>query len=414
MSRRVICSDAFMTLPYSAQALYYQLMIQADDDGFVDNGKMVMRMMGAGEDALDALLDAGFLIMFESGVICIRHWLVHNTIQRDRYMQTVYVDEFSRLEILKSREYRLQNGVIHSVSTSYPQTYPQTESPDSNEKLSTASPQGFPQKSEFCIQDDTKMDTTRNHSASKAETEDKISKDKISKDKISKDKLSQVKSSALETSASGDESDEFSTKTSDDDNDKNEKEADKTSTTPTEPIQPVDGETYRSWFKRDIGMGSPSAKTDERPQQQLTPSEDMANKVGQLFRELLPLLPYAGVPDKLVVDIARAGKPLDYYQAVFERAAASSYLREPHGGKSWCCSITWLVKPENAEKVLSGKYDDFAKSGKTQVQEPQGVTMVNGVESGFNTESMFEAALRRSWQAAEQDPEIPERMLKGE
>ena len=387
MSRRVICSDAFMTLPYSAQALYYQLMIQADDDGFVDNGKMVMRMMGAGEDALDALLDAGFLIMFESGVICIRHWLVHNTIQRDRYMQTVYVDEFSRLEILKSREYRLQNGVIHSVSTSYPQTYPQTESPDSNEKLSTASPQGFPQKSEFCIQDDTKMDTTRSHSASKAETEDKISKDKISKDK-----LSQVKSSGLETSASGDESGEFSTGTTDDDKDKNGQEANKT---PTEPIEPVDDETYRSWFKRDIGMGSPPAKTDEHPRQQLTPSEDMADKVGQLFRELLPLLPYAGVPDKLVVDIARAGKPLDYYQAVFERAAASSYLREPHGGKSWCCSITWLVKPENAEKVLSGKYDDFAKSGKAQAQEQQGVTMVNGVENGFDTSPMFEAALQR-------------------
>ena len=120
-----------------------------------------------------------------------------------------------------------------------------------------------------------------------------------------------------------------------------------------------------------------------------------------------------GIIFDCVVNLFKAGKPVDYYREVFERAAKSSWLRAPRPGASWCCSLEWLCKPANAEKVLAGDYDDFAKPGKPQVApERQDVTMVNGVESGFDTESMFEAALRRSWQAAEKDPEILERMLK--
>ena len=54
-----------------------------------------------------------------------------------------------------------------------------------------------------------------------------------------------------------------------------------------------------------------------------------------------------------------------------------------------------VIASLHAEKVLAGDYDDFAKSGKAQVQEQQGVTMVNGVENGFDTSPMFEAALQR-------------------
>lgn len=140
-----------------------------------------------------------------------------------------------------------------------------------------------------------------------------------------------------------------------------------------------------------------------------------ANAVGELFKQTLPSLPYTGVTERLIVEIGKAAKPVDYYREVFERAAKSSWLCAPRPGASWCCSLEWLCKPANAEKVLAGDYDDFAKPGKPQVApERQGVTIVNGVESGFDTESMFEAALRRSWQTAQQDPEILERMLKGE
>lgn len=140
-----------------------------------------------------------------------------------------------------------------------------------------------------------------------------------------------------------------------------------------------------------------------------------ANAVAELFKETLPSLPYTGVTERLIVEIGKAAKPVDYYRKVFERAAKSSWLCAPRPGASWCCSLEWLCKPVNAEKVLAGDYDDFVKPGKPQVApERQGVTVVGGVESGFDTETMFEAALRRSWRTAEQDPEILERMLNND
>ena len=172
-----------------------------------------------------------------------------------------------------------------------------------------------------------------------------------------------------------------------------------TGTSDTASIEPVDPETFKSWFKADTGMGSSSDdRTSDKPKREPTPAEDMANKVGALFRELLPSLPYAGVPDRLVVEIAKAGKPVDYYREVFERAAKSSWLRAPRPGASWCCSLDWLCKPANAEKVLAGDYDDFSKAKKPSPQPEQGVTMVNGAENGFETSPMFEAALQRGMQ----------------
>lgn len=169
--------------------------------------------------------------------------------------------------------------------------------------------------------------------------------------------------------------------------------------TDTSSIEPVDPETFKSWFKTDTGMGSNSdVRASDKPRRNPTPAEDMADKVGQLFRQLLPSLPYAGVPDKLVVDIARAGKPLDYYRQVFERAAKSSFLSAPEAGRTWCCSLSWLCRPDVCEQVLAGKYDDYSKAKKPSSQPEQGVTMVNGAENGFETSPMFEAGLRRGMQ----------------
>lgn len=123
-----------------------------------------------------------------------------------------------------------------------------------------------------------------------------------------------------------------------------------------------------------------------------------ANAVGELFKQTLPSLPYTGVTERLIVEIGKAAKPVDYYRKVFERAAKSSWLCAPRPGASWCCSLEWLCKPANAEKVLAGDYDDFSKVKKPSPQPEQGVTMVNGAENGFETSPMFEAALQRGIQ----------------
>ena len=104
-SRAVIDSDAFIDMPISARLLYYDLGMRADDDGFVNSPKKITRMIGASQDDLRILIQKRFIIPFESGVIVIRHWRVHNYIPKDRYHETTFREEMESLTIKDNREY---------------------------------------------------------------------------------------------------------------------------------------------------------------------------------------------------------------------------------------------------------------------------------------------------------------------
>ncbi len=103
-SLKIVASDAFLDMPTSSRELYFQLCMYADDDGFV-NPKKIVRMLGASDDDLKVLLGKRFVLPFESGVIVIKHWLIHNTILKDRYKETMYVDEKKRLQIKENGSY---------------------------------------------------------------------------------------------------------------------------------------------------------------------------------------------------------------------------------------------------------------------------------------------------------------------
>jgi len=98
-SLKIVDSDAFMDMPQSAQLLYFQLSMRADDDGFVANPKRIMKMVGSNDDDYKILIAKRFILVFKSGVCVIKHWLIHNYIQNDRYNPTVYLEE--RKEIVK-------------------------------------------------------------------------------------------------------------------------------------------------------------------------------------------------------------------------------------------------------------------------------------------------------------------------
>lgn len=98
-AKTIVLSDAFLDLPLSARCLYFTLGMLADDDGFVNNPKSVMRQAGASIDDLNILLAKRFLLTFESGIIVIKHWRIHNYIQKDRYKASKYVDERASLTI---------------------------------------------------------------------------------------------------------------------------------------------------------------------------------------------------------------------------------------------------------------------------------------------------------------------------
>jgi len=104
-TKSIIESDAFLDLPVSARLLYFDLGMRGDDDGFVDSPKRIMRLTGASDDDLKILIAKQFLIPFDSGVVVIRHWGIHNYIRPDRYKPTQYQLEKSALSKEKGGAY---------------------------------------------------------------------------------------------------------------------------------------------------------------------------------------------------------------------------------------------------------------------------------------------------------------------
>lgn len=102
-SKKITDTDSFLDMPLSTQALYFHLNMGADDEGFVDKVKTIQRTIGASNDDLKVLIGKGFLIPFESGVVVIRHWRIHNYIQADRFQATIYQDEKEQLDFDKSK-----------------------------------------------------------------------------------------------------------------------------------------------------------------------------------------------------------------------------------------------------------------------------------------------------------------------
>ena len=111
-SMTIIDSDAFLEMPLSTQALYFHLCMRADDDGFVNNAKRIQRTVNCSEDDLKVLIAKKFVIPFESGVVVIKHWKIHNYIQSDRYHPTTYIEEKSMLGVKDNKAYTLDTECI--------------------------------------------------------------------------------------------------------------------------------------------------------------------------------------------------------------------------------------------------------------------------------------------------------------
>lgn len=116
-SKSIVQSDAFLDMPLSSQALYFQLGMEADDDGFVNSPKRTQKLINANEDDLKLLLAKSFLIDMGDGIVVIKHWKMNNYIQKDRYRSTVYRDKIKLLYTKENGGYTLdKTQCIQSVS----------------------------------------------------------------------------------------------------------------------------------------------------------------------------------------------------------------------------------------------------------------------------------------------------------
>lgn len=113
-SKQIVDSDAFLEMPLSTQALYFHLSMRADDDGFLNNAKKVMKIIGANQNDYDLLVAKSFVIQFPDGICVIKHWRINNYLRKDRYTETIYQEEKSHLTVQPNGRYSFRNAVESS------------------------------------------------------------------------------------------------------------------------------------------------------------------------------------------------------------------------------------------------------------------------------------------------------------
>ena len=116
-AKTIIDSDAFLDMPASTQLLYFHLAMRADDDGFINNPKKIQRMVGCGDDDAKILVGKKFIIPFETGIVVIKHWKIHNYIAKDRYHETKYKDEKALLNTDCNGSYTTCIQDVHKMDT---------------------------------------------------------------------------------------------------------------------------------------------------------------------------------------------------------------------------------------------------------------------------------------------------------
>lgn len=98
-SKKIVGSARFLRLPATARLLYYDLGMQADDDGVVE-AFTVLQMTHADEADLNALCDKGLIrILNDDLVSLIIDWKTNNLIKKDRYRPSFYSDLLSGTQV---------------------------------------------------------------------------------------------------------------------------------------------------------------------------------------------------------------------------------------------------------------------------------------------------------------------------
>lgn len=116
-SKQIVSTDAFLDMPSTAQLLYFHFNMEADDDGFVSSPKKIMKILGSADDDFKILVAKRFILIFESGVVVIKHWLIHNYIRKDTYTETKYEQEMKSLSLKDNGSYTERGRLVDGTET---------------------------------------------------------------------------------------------------------------------------------------------------------------------------------------------------------------------------------------------------------------------------------------------------------
>lgn len=121
--KNVVESDAFLDMPTSAQALYFHLGMYADDDGFVNGPRRIVRLIGADNDDLHLLIANRFLLEFTNGVVVVKHWRMANSLKNDRAKMPQYPELAAMIYIKENRSYTDKPAIGTVSLLEYKQQY---------------------------------------------------------------------------------------------------------------------------------------------------------------------------------------------------------------------------------------------------------------------------------------------------
>lgn len=93
-NKTITNSSVFLKMPMTSRLLYYDLGMNADDDGFVEHF-MVLRMTGATQQDLGVLELNGLVKILDDNVLWIKDWKENNYIRADRYQPSKYLSVYN-------------------------------------------------------------------------------------------------------------------------------------------------------------------------------------------------------------------------------------------------------------------------------------------------------------------------------
>lgn len=98
-------TDQFSTLPKSSQSLYTHMILNADDDGIVDNVESLLRHHKVARKYLDMLVDFGYVFEIAHRIWVITDWRNMNNIRADRYVPTTHRIEYKMIALDENSRY---------------------------------------------------------------------------------------------------------------------------------------------------------------------------------------------------------------------------------------------------------------------------------------------------------------------
>lgn len=109
-SKEIVCSDMFLCLSNEAQVLYFHLVLNADNRGYVNNARSVISMFnGITIENLTELISAKFVLDRGNGLYLIKHWYIHNDIPTYIADETNYLEDLEKIYFDSNFAYTTRN-----------------------------------------------------------------------------------------------------------------------------------------------------------------------------------------------------------------------------------------------------------------------------------------------------------------